>query len=147
METLTFYVVRNKEGKFLRSKGYSGYGECWVSDLKRAKVWTKLGSANAQVTWWASSYPEYEIPDVIPLNTVMGEPLNQDDRVKKAIIKKEIRNLEGKIWTLKGNYDKANRELERHGSEYAKKRFAEAKEKLETVENRIGELKNQLKKK
>lgn len=147
VENLTFYVVKNKEGKFLRSKGYNGYGECWVSELKKAKVWTKLGTANAQVTWWASTYPEYGIPDVIPLYTTMGKPLNQDDRVAKAIIRKELRKFDNKIWDLKRNYDKANRELERHKSEYARIRFNEAKEKLETVENKINELKNKLKKK
>lgn len=146
-DNLTFYVIRNKEGKYYRSKGYSGYGQNWVTELNKAKVWTKIGSANATVTWWYSSYPEYGIPDVIPLHTVMGEPLNQDDRVEKALIRKELRKLQNEIWDLKSAYDKANREWERHRSEYAKKYFDKAKLALETNENKIVELKNKLKKK
>jgi hypothetical protein len=30
MDTLTIYVIRNKEGKYLRAKGYHGYGSSWV---------------------------------------------------------------------------------------------------------------------
>ena len=141
MENLTFYVIRNKEGKYFRPKGYSGYGDNWVDNINKAKVYTKLGNANRQVTFWAGNYPEFGIPDVIPLHTTMGEPLNQDDRVADALRKKEIRELEKILYPLQTKYDKAKRELDRHGSEYARIHFNDAKVKLDNVENKIKTLK------
>lgn len=73
--TKTFYIVRNKEGKFLRSKGYGGSGECWVDDLEKAKVWSRPGPAKAQVTWWLTHYPSYGLPEIVPLVATMGKPL------------------------------------------------------------------------
>lgn len=141
-KTLTFYVVRSKDGKYLRSKGYSGSGESWVDSLLKAKVWTKIGSANAQVTWWTSNYPKYGIPDVIPLTATLGEPLNQDERVRKALKKKNLAKAERDLYPLQEKFDKAKREHERHGSEYSKKRYDEAKERMEIAEAIIYEIKN-----
>ncbi len=142
MDTLTFYVVRSKDGKYLRSKGYGGYGQSWVDDIKKAKVWNKIGPANAQVTWWARSYPEYGIPDVIPFVATAGEPLNQDDRVKKALKKIELGNLQNKLHQLQERYDKAVRENQRHKSHYSNVRLMEATEDMQDIENEIQELKN-----
>lgn len=33
---LDFYAVRNRDGKWLRSKGYGGFGKCWVDDISAA---------------------------------------------------------------------------------------------------------------
>lgn len=85
----TFYVVRNKEGKFLRSKGYNGYGECWVDGLDKAKVWSKPGPAKAQRTWWLEHFPDYGAPDVIPLLASIGDPLP----LAKGDIKKAQKGL------------------------------------------------------
>jgi len=142
METITFYAVRSKDGKYLRSKGYSGSGESWVDNLEKAKIWTKIGPANAQVTWWARTFPEYGIPDVIPLVASPGEPLNQDERVNKAIKKIKLEKLNQELWRLEEKYDKASREFQRHGSQYAKDRFFEAEGNMNAKLKEIETLKN-----
>ena len=94
METLEFYVVRSKDGKYLRSKGYGGYGQSWVEELKKAKVYTKKGPACAQVTWWYTNYPDYGCPELIPITGTLGEPLPQEKRVLEVIWKKEMAKTE-----------------------------------------------------
>jgi hypothetical protein len=37
---LKLYVVINKEGKYFRAKGRDGYGETWVSDIQKARIYT-----------------------------------------------------------------------------------------------------------
>lgn len=44
---LDFYAVRNRDGKWLRSKGYGGFGKCWVDDISAAKIYGKPGPAKA----------------------------------------------------------------------------------------------------
>jgi len=56
MEELTFYIIKSKDGKYLRAKGYQGYGNNWVDDIKSAKVYQKIGPARSNVTFWASTY-------------------------------------------------------------------------------------------
>ena len=46
---LELYVVRNKEGKYFRTKGYSGYGDTWVDDIQKAKVYPKIGQARSRL--------------------------------------------------------------------------------------------------
>jgi len=111
MDALTFYVVRSKDGKYLRSKGYSGSGECWVTELSKAKVWTKIGGANGQVTFWAAKYPEYGVPDVISLVATVGEPLNQEARVKKALRNKALNEAKQELRRAQYQYDRAISEL------------------------------------
>lgn len=62
----TFYAVRNKKGKFFRSRGI-GYGDRWVDNLSDAKVYGKIGPAKGAVTYWAKSFPEYGVPDIVEI--------------------------------------------------------------------------------
>lgn len=140
-ETLTFYVVRSKDGKYLRSKGYGGSGDSWVETLDKAKVWNKIGGANGQVTWWTRNYPEYGIPDVIPLTATIGEALNQDERVAKALKKMALSKAKGELYGIEDMFDKANRENERHHSTYSEKKFSEAKLILDDKEKEIENIK------
>jgi hypothetical protein len=72
-EVLELYVIRSNDGKFLRSKGYGGYGDSWVTDINKAKVWSRQGPAKAQCTWWFEHYPTYGRPDVWKISgTVTG---------------------------------------------------------------------------
>lgn len=64
---LTMYAVRNQEGKFFRAKGYGGYGNTWVDDLKKAKIYPRIGQARSRVTFFANTYPQYGIPDLVEL--------------------------------------------------------------------------------
>lgn len=60
-----FYAVRSKDGKYFKSKGYGGYGNSWRDNLNEAKIYPKPGPARAQITFWATNYPEYGVPDLV----------------------------------------------------------------------------------
>ena len=73
---ITIYVIRSRDGKYLRSKGYNGYGECWVDAITNAKTWSKPGPAKAQVTWWSKNYPDYGTPDLVILHATIHEVIS-----------------------------------------------------------------------
>lgn len=94
---LNFYAVRSQDGKWYRSKGYGGYGDSWVDDITKAKIYSKPGPAKAQVTFWAKNYPEYGVPYLVKITTGVCEYLDQTDRVTDTIQKLKIRDLESNI--------------------------------------------------
>lgn len=94
---LDFYAVRSQDGKWLRSKGMNGYGESWVDDLTKAKIYSKPGPAKAQITFWAKHYPDFGIPDLVRITTGVCEYLDQTERVTDAVLKIKTRELEAKI--------------------------------------------------
>jgi len=77
METIEFYVVKNKDGKYLR-------GSFWVTDLKRAKIHTKRGPALSLITKMVLNGSENE-PELVPIICTIGEPINQDERLAKVM--------------------------------------------------------------
>jgi len=125
---LTFYAVKSKDGKYLRSKGYSGgsggNGKNWVDEIKKAKVWGKIGAARAQVTWWADNYPKYGIPDLIELRVTEAVVLDEEQRVKDSIRKKEEAKL-------------------RREKEWREYELEQAKKKLQETQVRIKKLEKQ----
>lgn len=64
---LEFFVVRSSSGQFFRSKGQNYSRSSWVDDIKDAKVYTKIGPAKAQATWWTRNFPDFGVPDVVVL--------------------------------------------------------------------------------
>ncbi len=97
------YIVRNHEGKYLRSKGRSGYGKNWVDDIAKAKIWPDLGKARAQVTFWynlAISKNQSQgcnkppsCPEIIVYNLQLSEILNEEARCQQALEKKIEKEL------------------------------------------------------
>lgn len=141
METLEFYVVRSKDGKYLRAKGYSGYGDSWVTDLKKAKVYTKRQGATAQITYWANNYPEYGVPELVPLIATLGEPIPQEERVAKVQKKKELEKLNRELRNAETVFDEAKRDLEHsRGRNPIQTRYENSLSKLESIKNKIKEL-------
>lgn len=120
-----FYLIRSADGKYLRAKGYGGNGECWVEDIGAAKVWTRLGTARSQVTFWANEYPEYGVPDIVVMTAKITKVLKEADRVKAAKTKKHL--------------SKKKRELE-----MVNYRLERAQELKEQAEMEIEALKNKL---
>ena len=89
ISSLLFYIVINSSGQFFRAKGYGGYGETWTNDIKKAKIYGKIGPARARVTWFASTYPNYPPPAIIKLSVGQFELLEEKGRVTKEIKTKE----------------------------------------------------------
>jgi hypothetical protein len=88
---LSLYAVRNQEGKWLRRKGYGGYGEKWVEDIIGARMYTRARDAKAQITYHAQYLEDDAVPDLIELTVTKMAVLHQADRVKKALNQKKVR--------------------------------------------------------
>lgn len=109
---LEMFAVRSKDGKWFRAKGYGGYGSSWVEELGQAKIYPKISPARRQVTYWSNTYPEYGIPDIVKLKVTELEVLDEAERVEKAKITKERKELAHKKWLEQEAYDNALRKLE-----------------------------------
>ena len=109
---LKFYAIRNRDGKYMRSKGFGGHGEKWVDELKKAKIYPKIGGARSQVTYWANNYPEYGIPELIELNVTEMAVVSEEERVKKSITDKKIRQAKWKAESNKMQLERCLREKE-----------------------------------
>ena len=117
--SLTLYVVRNAAGQFFR-----GYGESWVDDINRAKIYPRIGSAKSVVTFWADNYPKFGIPDIVELRVTESVVLNQKERFSKVVTAKEKREAKKKeqsskqkLLEAKKNYEKALKDLEKLNNE------------------------------
>lgn len=133
---LDFFAVRSKDGKWLRSKGYGGGGESWVTDITKAKIYGRIGPARAQVTFWAKNYPEFGIPDIVHISTGQCHILSEEDRVVKAIEKIKREEIESKIRYAKGQIEYYKRKILEYGT-----KAIEAKEKeLEKYEQELKKL-------
>jgi hypothetical protein len=109
---IEFFAVRNKEGKYFRSIGFSGKSN-WVDDIKKAKIYPKIGGARGRVTWFATHYPEYGIPDIIKITASEAVVLNEAERVDKTIKKKEEKELKRQKEQALRNLKTAEEELVR----------------------------------
>lgn len=119
---IEFFAVRSKDGKYFRSVGFSGRSN-WVDDIKKAKIYPKIGGARGRVTWFAKNYPEYGVPDIIKITANQAVILNEAERVDKAIKSKEEKEL-------KRQKEQAKRKLKA-----AEDEFIRASENLRKIKN------------
>lgn len=94
---IELYAVRSKDGKWLRSKGQNGYGNSWVDEFSKAKIWSRPGPAKAQVTWWGTNYPNFGVPDLVQIVSGTCNYLDQTQRVEDAARKKIIQKAQDKV--------------------------------------------------
>jgi len=114
---LEFFAVRSKDGKYFRSVGFGG-GKNWVDDIKKAKIYPKIGQARARVTWFKANYPDFGVADIIKIIANEAIVLSEVERVEKSINKKEEKEL-------KRQKERAERALKQ-----AEEDFKKAGEKL-----------------
>ena len=114
---LELYVVRNKEGKFFRRKGYGGSGNSWVEDVALARFYVKVAGARAIVGYYASNYPQYGVPDIVKLTANETEVLDESERVKKSLEKKRKREEEAILRQKKYALDRAKADFEKAKSD------------------------------
>lgn len=112
VDELFFYVVRNSDGDFFRAKGYGGYGKTWVSEIIKARVYTKIGPARAAVSYFANHYPEYPMPTILKMGVGAVEVINEAERVEKQKIKKQEAEERRKQRQAKRNLERAKKEFE-----------------------------------
>jgi len=110
---LKLYAVRNQEGKWFRAKGYGGYGSSWVDDIESAKIYAKPSGARGRVTWWATNYPKYGIPELVELTVTKAVALDETDRVKGVKRQKEVAQANWEARQSKHKLEQAQRDLKR----------------------------------
>jgi len=130
---LSVYVVRNKDGQYFRAKGYGGYGDTWVDEISKCKIYPKIGSARRTVTWFSNHFPKYGIPDLVELKISEGFILDETSRVQKSQDKKKREELNNEIWRAEQKLKKAEEEIRE--VEKKKAELNEAREKLEALKN------------
>jgi len=116
---IRLYLIRSQDGKYLRAKGCGGYGNSWVEEVSNAKVYTKLSTARTQVTFWATKYPEFGVPEILEIHSCEYRVMDEAERVDKA--KEKIRTRK----------EKQEVRLAKWKLERAQKDFASAKKRLE----------------
>jgi hypothetical protein len=86
---LKMYIVRNSKGQYYRAKGYGGAGTSFVDDINKCRIYGTIGPARSVVTFFANNYPEYPTLEIIKVNVAGFEVLNESERVRKVIEKKQ----------------------------------------------------------
>lgn len=108
---LVVYVVRNSKGQYFRAKGMSGYGDSWVDDINRAKIYPKIGGARGTVTYFAQN-PNYPVPEILKLTVTKVEVMDETKRVEKVLNKKAKEEQEQKARRAKRELEEAQARLE-----------------------------------
>jgi hypothetical protein len=110
--TFDLFAVRNREGKWFRRKGYGGTGDSWVEEFARARIYTKIGPARGVVSFFANTYPEYGVPDLIRLTCTATAVESEGERVKKVKAAKEFREAKWDAYRKKQALESARAEAE-----------------------------------
>ncbi len=110
--TLTLYAVRNRDGKWFRSKGYGGYGDTWTPDLDKAKLYSKIAQARGRVTFFATGWPQHGTPDLVEFMAIESRVMPEAERVKAVSTKKAEREAARKVREKKAEVERAVRDLE-----------------------------------
>ena len=110
LKDLKFYMVINSEGKFFRAKGRNGYGDSWVDDPKKARVYNKIGSAKAAATFFSRSN-EYPVPNLIEFSPGEITIIDQAKRIAKLKQKEAVIEAKRAEKRKFDNLNKAKNEL------------------------------------
>lgn len=105
-DELVVYVVRNSKGQYFRAKGISGYGDSWVDEINRAKIYPKIGGARGTVTYFAQN-PNFPIPEILKLTVTKVEVIDETKRVEKVLNKKAREVQENKARRAKRELEEA----------------------------------------
>lgn len=128
VEDLKFYLVKNSKGQFFRRKGYNGYGDSWVDDPQKGRVFAKIGHARSRVTYFANQHKQYPTPTIVELSVGEVNEIHEVERLEKAKAKKERYDLLAKEREAKWNLEKAKSDLEK-----AKQDAVKAEEALQKL--------------
>lgn len=121
---LNFYLVRNKEGNWFRSKGYGGFGSSWTDNVRSARAYARPGPAKAVSTWFARNHPSYGVPDVVRFEAHLAEVIDSAADFKKRENAREQRKRLEEARAAKRALEDAQRQVEQ-----ANRRLDEAKRK------------------
>lgn len=112
---MNLYVVRNQKGQYFRSKGRSGYGKSWVTELDKAKFYGTIGQARSRVTFFYKSNPELGCPQILQFSLDEKEAIviDGEEDTRTRIKKKEEKLLQSQIkWREEKRQDLLRQEEE-----------------------------------
>jgi hypothetical protein len=109
----------------LSRKGYGGYGETWVDDLGKARIYNKVGYARSQVSYFSTRWPQSGTPDLVVFTVTESHVLDEAARVEKLKRAKEKKEKRQALAQAK------------HKREQAQRAFEKAKKNLEALENEV----------
>jgi hypothetical protein len=108
--TITLYAVRNREGRWFRSKGYGGYGDTWVADVEKAKLYTRIGQARGRVSFFASKWPEHGVPEIVVFTATPTGVLNETGRIEKVTRQKARQEAKRAVRVKQAEIERATRD-------------------------------------
>lgn len=123
METLLkLYVVKTRDGKYVRAGGvYGGPSRSIIVDkIENAKIYPKIGQAKSRITSLAQRWPEFGCCSLIELSISkenikvinMEETTKKNiERIKKATLRKEIRYKKSQLDTLMNKLTEEEKKL------------------------------------
>ena len=127
-DQLSFFAVRNKQGEWFHRKGYGGYGRSWVKELKTARIYNKIGYARSIVSFFATTGPQYGIPDIVEFKVTATVIHDQTAELAKRKVKQENAKKREAEKRAKWEYTQALNRLE------------SAKKDLENAQNRVSSM-------
>lgn len=94
---MKIFIVQNKQGKYLRSKGFDGKNPIkstnWVDKIEDAKIYTKIGTAKGRVTFFFHNYPKFGCANILEFDLTKMQPtvidLEKETTKKVAKIKQK----------------------------------------------------------
>jgi hypothetical protein len=118
---MKLYVVKSKDGKYFRAKGFGGSGNSWVDTLEKARIYAKIGPAKSVVTWWFNNYPQHGPASIVELETLVVKEIKVDTKeIEKRKLKTQIRRAQNEInWLTRYNRPETNENNERMGKQKA----------------------------
>jgi len=111
--TFELYAVQNSDGKWFHRKGFGGYGQTWCDEPHKARIYTKIGQARAQITYFVKNYPKFPTPKLVKLVVDRVEVVDETERVAKAKVAQEKAKVRKEIQHKKYMVDMAIQDLER----------------------------------
>lgn len=138
---LDFYAVRSKSGQWLKNKTHRyGYGystdRSWTDNIAEAKIYARPGPAKSQVTFWATNYPDFGVPDLVRIVVGRCEFLDQEERVKKFSIDKEKRESKKEVDYLEYQLEKHLLKIKHYRGDGQDKETTELRKKFEAAKLR-----------
>jgi hypothetical protein len=115
---LKVYMVQNQDGQYYRAKGFGGFGDTWVGDITKARIYVNIRYARSAVTFFATNYPEFKPPTILEFELgtpkILDETVRIEKQKKKNLFRKENeekRKLQREIDYLAEQLERNNKEL------------------------------------
>jgi hypothetical protein len=115
--TIKLYAVRNHEGRWFRSKGFGGYGNSWVDEIQKAKVYTRIGQARSRVTYFANAHNDIPAPQLVELAVTQVSLVDESERIEKVKERKRTEKQRKAVRLAKEKRLRAEKEFERAKAE------------------------------